>query len=130
MDDNDKSLVIQCQLFDILYYPLSNIDKRKEMIIALKNKIQATLRQCREYGIEYADFENLEERKKFLKRIKRESSIKDKCNEFSINYIKSDNDPSLSMQMKKNIKSATQQKWRLKKRRRLRTGNEIINVSF
>ena len=58
MDDNEKSLVIQCQLFDILYYPLSNIDKRKEMIIALKNKIQATLRQCREYGIEYADFEN------------------------------------------------------------------------
>ena len=70
MDDNEKSLVIQCQLFDILYYTLSNI----EMIIALKNK---TLRKCREYGIEYADFKNLEEGKKFLKRIKRESSIKD-----------------------------------------------------
>ena len=116
MDDNEKSLVVQCQLFNILYYPLSNIEKRKEMIIALKNKIQATLRKCREYGIEYADFKNLEEGKKFLKRIKRESSIKDICKEFCINYIKSDNDPNLRIQMKKNIKSATQHKWRLKKK--------------
>ena len=46
-----------------------------------------------------------------------------------MNFLLIDNDPNLRMQMKKNIKSATQQKWRLKKRRRLRTGNEIINVS-
>ena len=116
-DKNEETLYIQCKMFDIQYHPQTNIDHRRGMINSLKLKIQATLRQCREYGIEYPDIENVEDGNKFLKCLKEEYRAKDLCNELSIKYIKSNNDPNLRMQMKENI------------RRKILSHEKAINVS-
>ena len=63
------------------------------------------------------DIENLEDGNKFLKCLKEEYRAKDLCNEFSIKYIKSNNDPNLRMQMKENI------------RRKILSHEKAINVS-
>ena len=116
-DKNEETLYIQCKMFDIQYHPQTNIDNRRGMINSLKLKIEATLRQCREYGIEYPDIENVEDGNKFLKCLKEEYRAKDLCNELSIKYIKTNNDPNLRMQMKENI------------RRKILSHEKAINVS-